>query len=165
MGYCCPVAQSCPTLCDSTDCSPPGSSDHGILQARILEWVTISFSKASSWPREQETVHPFQQEASWECGYGFSRFDSEVEWWEISFVFQRNKKWDYQLSVKKDKDILEIWGERKRCEIVFLDNREWMIWENKALQSSLRAHLRLSSNSMWYQLAWLQVFLQLYLFS
>ena len=38
------VAQPCPTLCDSTDCSSPGSSVHGILQARILEWVAISFS-------------------------------------------------------------------------------------------------------------------------
>ena len=37
------VAQSCPTLCDPVDCSPPGSSVHGILQARILEWVAISF--------------------------------------------------------------------------------------------------------------------------
>ena len=36
--------QSCPTLCDSTDGSPPGSSDPGILQARILEWVAISSS-------------------------------------------------------------------------------------------------------------------------
>ena len=36
------VAQSCPTLCDHMDCSPPGSSVHGILQARILEWVAIS---------------------------------------------------------------------------------------------------------------------------
>ena len=33
------VPQSCPTLCDPTDCSPPGSSVHGILQARILEWI------------------------------------------------------------------------------------------------------------------------------
>ena len=39
-----PDAQSCPTLCDPVDCSPPGSSVHGILQARILEWVAISFS-------------------------------------------------------------------------------------------------------------------------
>ena len=39
------VAQSCPTLCVPMDCSPPGSSVHGILQARILEWVAISFSK------------------------------------------------------------------------------------------------------------------------
>ena len=39
------TAQSCPTLCDPMDCSPPGSSVHGILQARILEWVAISFSR------------------------------------------------------------------------------------------------------------------------
>ena len=39
------VAQSCPTLCDPVDCSLPGSSAHGILQARILEWVAISFSR------------------------------------------------------------------------------------------------------------------------
>ena len=38
------VTQSCPTLCDHIDCSPPGSSVHGILQARILEWAAISFS-------------------------------------------------------------------------------------------------------------------------
>ena len=38
------VAQSCLTLCDPTDCSPPGSSDHGIFQARVLEWVAIAFS-------------------------------------------------------------------------------------------------------------------------
>ena len=39
------VAQSCPTLCDPMDCSLPGSSLHGILQARVLEWVAISFSR------------------------------------------------------------------------------------------------------------------------
>ena len=39
------VTQSCPTLCDLMDCSLPGSSVHGILQARILEWVDISFFK------------------------------------------------------------------------------------------------------------------------
>ena len=38
--------QSCPTLCDPMDCSPPGSSVPGILQARTLEWVAISFSNA-----------------------------------------------------------------------------------------------------------------------
>ena len=42
------VAQSCPTLCDPMNCSPPGSSVYGILQARILEWVAISFSRGSS---------------------------------------------------------------------------------------------------------------------
>ena len=44
------VAQLCLTLCDPVDCSPPGSSIHGILQARILEWVAISFSRGSSRP-------------------------------------------------------------------------------------------------------------------
>ena len=39
------LAQLCLTLCDPTDCSPPGSSAHGIFQARILEWVAIPFSK------------------------------------------------------------------------------------------------------------------------
>ena len=38
------VAQSCPTLCDPMDCSPPGSSIHGIFQARVLEWGAIAFS-------------------------------------------------------------------------------------------------------------------------
>ena len=48
------VAQSCPTLCDPVDCSLPGSSVHGILQARILEWVAISFSRGSSRPRNTQ---------------------------------------------------------------------------------------------------------------
>ena len=39
------VAQSCPTLCDPMDCSLPGSSTHGIFQARVLEWGAIAFSK------------------------------------------------------------------------------------------------------------------------
>ena len=45
------VTQMCLTLCNPMDCSPPGSSVHGILQARILEWVAISFSMGSSSPR------------------------------------------------------------------------------------------------------------------
>ena len=45
------VIQSCSTLCNSMDCSLPGSSVHGILQTRILEWVTIPFSRRSSWLR------------------------------------------------------------------------------------------------------------------
>ena len=46
-------AQSCLTLCNPMDCNPPGSSVHGIFQARILEWLAISFSGGSSWPRDQ----------------------------------------------------------------------------------------------------------------
>ena len=50
------VAQSCPTLCNPIDCSPPGSSAHGIFQARVLEWVAISFSRGSSQPRVRTRV-------------------------------------------------------------------------------------------------------------
>ena len=53
---CCMYAkllQSCLTLCDPMECSPPGSSVYGILQARILEWVAMSSSRGSSQPRDQ----------------------------------------------------------------------------------------------------------------
>ena len=50
-GWCGLVAKSCPTLCNPINCSPPGFSVHEILQARILEWVAISFSRGSSQPR------------------------------------------------------------------------------------------------------------------
>ena len=46
-------AQSCPTLCDPMDSSPPGSSVHGILQARILRWIAMPFSRESSQHRDQ----------------------------------------------------------------------------------------------------------------
>ena len=50
------VAQTCPTLCDPMDCSPPGSSVHGIFQARMLEWVAISSSRESSQHRDRTLV-------------------------------------------------------------------------------------------------------------
>ena len=53
---CAKSLQSCLTLCRPIDSSLPGSSVHGILQARILEWVVISFSRASSQPRDQTHV-------------------------------------------------------------------------------------------------------------
>ena len=52
----CSVAQSCLTLCNPMDYSPPGSSVRGILQARILEWVAISYSRGSSQPRERTCI-------------------------------------------------------------------------------------------------------------
>ena len=59
LGYACVHAkslQSCPTLCDLTDCSPSGSSVHGILQTRILEWVARPFSRGFSQPRDQTGI-------------------------------------------------------------------------------------------------------------
>ena len=50
------IALSCLILWDPMDCSPPGSSVYVILQAKILEWVAISFSRVSSWPRNRNQV-------------------------------------------------------------------------------------------------------------
>ena len=50
------VAQSCLTLCDPVNCSPPGSSVHRIPQARILEWVAMLSSRGSSWPKDWTQV-------------------------------------------------------------------------------------------------------------
>ena len=54
------VAQSCPTLRDPTDCSPPGSSVHGIFQARVLEWGAIAFSDLHS-------LHSYISFLSYQC--------------------------------------------------------------------------------------------------
>ena len=54
--YCCLVAKLCLTLCDSMDCSPPGSSLHGVFQARMLEQVATCFSRDSSQPRDQTHI-------------------------------------------------------------------------------------------------------------
>ena len=77
----CSVAQSCLTLCEPVNCSPPGSSVHGISQARILEWVAISSCRGSSRPRDPTHVSctgrwiPYHwaireaQEKSWACSF------------------------------------------------------------------------------------------------
>ena len=67
-----PVTQSCPTLCNPMDCSPPDSSVHGIFQAEILEWAAISSSRGSSRARDWTLLSPalaggFFTTATWEA--------------------------------------------------------------------------------------------------
>ena len=57
------VTQSCPILCNPMDCSLPGSSVHGIFQARILEWVAISFSMDLADPGIEPRSPAFQEDA------------------------------------------------------------------------------------------------------
>ena len=70
---CCLVADSCPTLCDPMDCSPPGFSVHGVLvHSRILQWVAISFSRGSSWFRDWTCISCISRQilyhwATWEA--------------------------------------------------------------------------------------------------
>ena len=72
--------QSCPTLCDPIDCSPSGSPVPGILQARTLEWVALSFSNAWKWKVKRKSLSRVQLLATpWTAAYqappsmGFSR--------------------------------------------------------------------------------------------
>ena len=74
------LLQSCPTLCNPVDCSPPGSPVPGILQARTLEWVAISFSNAWKWKVKVKSLSPIRLFATpWTAAYqappsmGFSR--------------------------------------------------------------------------------------------
>ena len=57
------IAQLCPSLCDPMDSNPPGSSVHGILQARTLEWVAIPFSRGSFCPRDWTQVSCIQTDS------------------------------------------------------------------------------------------------------
>ena len=59
------VTQSCLTLCDPVDCSLSGSSVHGILQASILEWVAMPFSKGLSPTRDRTQVDSFPSKETW----------------------------------------------------------------------------------------------------
>ena len=72
----CLSAQSCPTLCNPMDCSPPGFSVHGIFQARMLEWVAVTFSKRSSQIQVLNCVYCigdgfFTHCVTWEAKYTF----------------------------------------------------------------------------------------------
>ena len=88
--------QSCPTLCDPTDGSPPGSAVPGILQARTLEWVAISFSNAWKWKVKVKSLSHIRLLATpWTASYQappsmvFSRA-RVLEWGAIAFsVYQQ----------------------------------------------------------------------------
>ena len=76
--------QSCPTLCDPLDGSPPGSSVPGILQARTLEWVAISFSNARKWKVKVKSLSRVQLLATpWTAAYQASpcMWFSRQEYW------------------------------------------------------------------------------------
>ena len=66
---CAKSLQACPTLCKPVDCSPPGSSVRGILQARILKWVAVSFSRGSSQPRNQTWVSYICRQILYQLSY------------------------------------------------------------------------------------------------
>ena len=80
------VAQSCPTLCDPMNCSPPGSSVQGILQAGTLEWVAISFSRGSSQPRDWTQV-------SWIAARFFTFWATREASWNVIYISDIKVTW------------------------------------------------------------------------
>ena len=95
--------QSCLTLCDPTDGSPPGSAVPGILQARTLEWVAISFSNAWKWKVKMKSLSHVQLSATpWTAVYqaplsmGFSR---QEYWSGVPLPFHRLFSWELNFFV------------------------------------------------------------------
>ena len=82
----CVCAQTCPTLCDPVDCSLPGSSAHGILQARTLEWVAIPFYRGSSPKSVIELRSPALQADS----LPFLHLDKGIEWLSVETAGKNN---------------------------------------------------------------------------
>ena len=86
----CSVAQLCLTLCDPMDCNPPGSSIHGILQARTLEWVAMPSSRGSSRPGDRTQV-------SWIAGRFFTSWATRKAQGEIWYWLNKVLGWPKSL--------------------------------------------------------------------
>ena len=106
------VAQSCPTLCDPMDCSPPGSSVHGIFQARILEWGAIFFSRRSAWPRDWTQVSRI-------VGRCFT-VGATKEWRHLVEA----PKWNSRQWPWKRADLItpRLWDKKKRVALFLFNN-------------------------------------------
>ena len=109
-------AQSCLPLCDPMDCSPPGSSVHGIFQARILEWVAISYSRGSSQPRYWTCI-------SWVFCIG-GQFLYNWATWE-------GTKWTGMGKFNSDDHYIYYWGQES------LRKNEAAIIINKTIQNAV----------------------------
>ena len=103
--------QSCPTLCDPIDGSPPGSAVPGILQARTLEWVAISFSNAWKWKViiMRQSQFPLLSNLNWTCDFFFLTNKMWQKWHGSSSrpIPRKVPSWDYFLAVKKPR--LDTW--------------------------------------------------------
>ena len=124
------VAQLCPALCDPVDCSRPGSSIRGILQARILEWVAISFCR--------QMLYHLSHNVCLQCRRpGFDPWVGKISWrreWQPTPVFLPGEShgWrglvGYSPQGRKESDVTE------RLHFTSLDNYfiyKWIILSSK----------------------------------
>ena len=141
--------QSCPTLCDPMNCSLPGSSVHGVLQARILEWVAMPSSRGSSQPRD------------WTLGLLHCR--------RILYHWAIEEAWITKWLVKTDCRtpslgflIQSFWGRGQGCTCPTGSRWGWCCWAREhtlkitasvhsySVLSRLEAHEGEASNSRWH---------------
>ena len=140
--HACSVAQSCTTLCNPMYYRPPGSSVHGIAQARILEWVAISSSKGSFQPWDQTQVFCIGRRIFFFFFKPLSSLGSLLLYWPglYGWVINMGFCWSYS------QPTLPLWQIRKTL-IAFMNNSHWTkqataLAEEKSLkQSFLRAGL------------------------
>ena len=95
----CLSCSSCLTLCDPMDCSSPGSSVPGIFLARVLEWVPISYSRGSFWPRDQTRISCIADRffTIWDTREALSRYINAMKkftLWEFKEVPTSATYWD-----------------------------------------------------------------------
>ena len=93
------LLQSCPTLCDPIDGSPPGSPVPGILQARTLEWVAISFSNAWKWKVKSES----ESEVAYMTLYDFGLLKGKWKFWVSKDIYWLFKHLKQQPHLKGDR--------------------------------------------------------------
>ena len=94
------VAQAHPTLCDSMDCTLPGSSVHEILQARTLEWVAVPFSKGSSKSRDGTQVSRIADKFF--TAWATTRREKLKECLNYSLIYATNGKKTSQMELLKN---------------------------------------------------------------
>ena len=113
------LLQSFPTLCDPRDGSPPGSPVPGILQARTLEWVAISFSNAWKWKVKVKSLSRVQLLATpWTAAYQAPP----------SMGFSRQEYWSGVPLPSKSLQIRRITKEKQRISMIIETNTYWILW-------------------------------------
>ena len=103
----CVCTQSCPTLCNPVDCSTPSSSVHGISQARILEWVAISFSRDR--PRDRPLVYLHLLHCRWILYFWDTRASCKAGWTSLR-LFSQDCIFFFFLAARKACGILVPWS-------------------------------------------------------
>ena len=160
------VAQSCLTLRGPMDCSPPGSSIHGFLQARLLGWVAISFSRGASWPQGsnvgllhcRQTLYRLSHQGSqvnW-SKLAVIEFEPKCMWFQylcsiyIPLRIQRLLRANSFISVTRERD----GGEKSKARIFFLNmwrqfNCLFLLNDLSVSQASVLGLVSVSVSAKW----------------